>query len=413
LKSGSHYHFLVKGSRTMHFKTRRLPSYRLHKPSGQARVIFQGQHIYLGKFGTPESWEKYHRLIAEKLNGGGGGVRPPSCESPSRSLRIQDLILGYWRFAEGYYKKNGKLTGETNNIRAALRPLRRMYGSQLATDFGPNDLELVRQSMIDQDLSRNVINARIGRIKRMFRWASKKQLVPPSTYHGLQAVEGLLRGRSRARETEPVARVTESHVTAVLPRVTPHVRAMIQVQELAGMRPQDIRNMRTCDLDVIRDVWVFTPPTHKTEHHGHVRRIAIGPKAQAILKPFLKPDQPTAYVFSPREAVATSRAERRQQRKTPLTPSQRARKPKRKPLRTAGEQYTKTGYEGAIARGCKKAAVPRWGPNRLRHNCATKVRKKYGIEAAAAVLGNSLGMVAEVYAETVFEKAIEVMREIG
>jgi hypothetical protein len=30
-----------------------------------------------------------------------------------------------------------------------------------------------------------------------------------------------------------------------------------------------------------------------------------------------------------------------------------------------------------------------------------------------AVFGNSLGMVAEVYAETVFEKAIEVMREIG
>jgi hypothetical protein len=41
------------------------------------------------------------------------------------------------------------------------------------------------------------------------------------------------------------------------------------------------------------------------------------------------------------------------------------------------------------------------------------VRKKYGIEEAAAVLGNSLGMVAEVYAEAVFEKAVEVMREMG
>jgi len=36
-----------------------------------------------------------------------------------------------------------------------------------------------------------------------------------------------------------------------------------------------------------------------------------------------------------------------------------------------------------------------------------------GIATAAAVLGNSLGMVAEVYAETVFEKAIEAMREMG
>ena len=42
-----------------------------------------------------------------------------------------------------------------------------------------------------------------------------------------------------------------------------------------------------------------------------------------------------------------------------------------------------------------------------------KVRKKYGIEGAAAVLGNSLGMVAEVYADSNFELAIKIMREIG
>jgi hypothetical protein len=36
-----------------------------------------------------------------------------------------------------------------------------------------------------------------------------------------------------------------------------------------------------------------------------------------------------------------------------------------------------------------------------------------GIEATAAVLGHSLGVIIEVYAEAVFEKAIEVMREMG
>jgi hypothetical protein len=41
------------------------------------------------------------------------------------------------------------------------------------------------------------------------------------------------------------------------------------------------------------------------------------------------------------------------------------------------------------------------------------VRKKCRIEAAAAVLGNSLGIIAEVYAETVFEQAVHVMREMG
>ena len=41
---------------------------------------------------------------------------------------------------------------------------------------------------------------------------------------------------------------------------------MIQAQELAGMRPQDIRNMRTGDIDMTGDVWVYKPWTHKTEH---------------------------------------------------------------------------------------------------------------------------------------------------
>ena len=47
-------------------KARFVPSYRLHKPSGQARVIIDGEHIYLGPYGSPESHEKYARLIAER-----------------------------------------------------------------------------------------------------------------------------------------------------------------------------------------------------------------------------------------------------------------------------------------------------------------------------------------------------------
>jgi integrase len=377
-------------------------------------VILDGEHIYLGKFGTPESWEKYNQLIAGRLQ---RQTAPQFSPSPTvasqRSFTVNALILCYWKHAQAYYRKNGEPTGEAENIRLALRPLRELYGSSPASDFGPDKLELVRERMIDSGLSRKVINGRVGRIKRMFRWASKKRLVLAETYYGLEAVEGLLRGRSAARETEPIKNVPQSHVHAVLPFVTPQIRTMIQAQELAGMRPQDIRNMRTCDLDLSEDVWVYTPWTHKTEHHGHKRRIAIGPKAQALLQPFLKPANPTVYIFSPKEAVAALRAERRRRRRTPLTPNEKAKKPKRRPRKAPGDQYTKGGYETAIARACKKADVPHWAPNQLRHNCATKIRRKWGVEGAAAVLGNSLGMVAEVYAESNFELAKRIMREIG
>jgi integrase len=188
---------------------------------------------------------------------------------------------------------------------------------------------------------------------------------------------------------------------------------MVLIQELAGMRPQDIRNLRTCDLDMTSDVWIYTPWTHKTEHHGHVRRIAIGPRAQAILRPFLKPDEPAAYVFSPKESLALFHAERATRRKTRRTPSELKRQRNPHPKRRVNDRYSKTAYETAVAKACMKAGVPRWCPNRLRHNCATRVRRLYGLDAAAAVLGHRLGTVTEVYAEADLRQAIEVMREIG
>lgn len=43
----------------------RAPKYRLHKASGQALVQINGERIYLGKFGSEQSHEKYRRLVAE------------------------------------------------------------------------------------------------------------------------------------------------------------------------------------------------------------------------------------------------------------------------------------------------------------------------------------------------------------
>ena len=41
------------------------------------------------------------------------------------------------RFAEGYYRKGDKPTGEVDRIRQALRPLKRHYGRHPAKGFGP------------------------------------------------------------------------------------------------------------------------------------------------------------------------------------------------------------------------------------------------------------------------------------
>ncbi len=51
-------------------RKKRVPGYLLHKASGQARVVLNGQTHYLGPHGSPESKAEYDRLIAEWLASG-------------------------------------------------------------------------------------------------------------------------------------------------------------------------------------------------------------------------------------------------------------------------------------------------------------------------------------------------------
>jgi hypothetical protein len=92
------------------------------------------------------------------------------------------------------------------------------------------------------------------------------------------------------------------------------------------MRPGEVVIMRGCDLNTAGRVWEYTPQSHKTDwrEDDRGRLICIGPRAQAILRPWLNRDL-DAYLFSPREAVAESIATRRENRRTPVYPTQEAR----------------------------------------------------------------------------------------
>jgi integrase len=405
-----------------------IPKYRLHKGSGQALVQIDGRRIYLGKHGTEESREKYRRIIGEWL----ANHRHTSASQPEQpigeELSVNELLLAYWRFAERHYVKDGKPTQEVANARVALRPVRQLYGHTSARDFGPRSLKAIRDHMVEARLSRGVINHRVSRIKRVFKWAVAEELVPPAVYHGLQAVAGLRYGATHARETEPVRPVADEWVAATLPHVSPQVAAMIQLQQHTGMRPCEVVIMRPCDIDRSEEVWVYEPYDHKNRWRGHRKLVALGPKAQQVLAPFLDRDA-GAYLFSPREADEWLRNHRpvhhANHRKTPVYPSElRAREKaklarrKRRPKRPKREHYDTNSYRRAINYGFKRAeragiAIPHWHPNQLRHSRATKVRKKYGIEAAQVSLGHARADVTEVYAEKNLELAIQIARECG
>jgi hypothetical protein len=76
----------------------RTPSYRLHRPTGQAVVTLSGRDFYLGKYGTSESRAEYDRLTAEWLaNGRALGA------AGAADLTVNELIVRYWQHVVGDY----------------------------------------------------------------------------------------------------------------------------------------------------------------------------------------------------------------------------------------------------------------------------------------------------------------------
>lgn len=387
----------------------RTPSYRLHKPTNQAVVTFDGRDIYLGRYGSPQSRSEYDRLVAEWLGNGRRLVAPTS--AGGSDLTINELLVAYLSFADGYYRKNGQPTKEPEDIRYAIRPLRKLHGHTLAREFGPLALKAIRKEYADSGLCRNEVNKRVGKIVRAFKWAVSEELVPPSVHQGLMAVAGLRRGRADVRESEPVRPVAETAVETIRPHVARQVWAMVQLQWHTGMRPGEVVAMRATDLDTSGQVWTYRPASHKTEHHGKARVIHLGPRAQAVLRPWLRPE-PTTPLFSPAEAVAERNAAKRAARKTPVQPSQRSRA-KARPAKTAGDAYTVESYRRAIAYGCRRAGIPGWHPHQLRHSAATQLRREFGLDVARAVLGHSSPAVTAIYAEQDLTKAAEAMARVG
>jgi integrase len=343
----------------------RIPKYRRHKQSGQAIVTLPDglgsrRDVLLGKYRSKESKAEYERVIGEWL---AAGRRVQQRESPT-DLTINELIVAYWRHASEYYRHlDGTPTSEVHNLKLALRPLRQLYGHTPGGRFDSLALEALREHLIRAGLCRNRINKDVARIKRVFQWAAAKKLAPLTVYQSLQTVDGLRAGRTGARETSPVKPVAEALVEATIPYLRPQLAAMVRLQLHTGMRPGEVVQMRTIDLDTSGKIWVYRPGSdqgphgkHKTSWRGQQRLVLIGPRGQEVLKAWLRLNI-MEYLFQPQEAEATRDVERRKNRKTKVQPSQAARRRKHRPKRTPTDRYTIVSYACAVRQACLRAGA--------------------------------------------------------
>lgn len=218
---------------------RKNPSYRKHRATGQAVVTLSGRDFYLGPYGTTASKAEYNRLVRE-WNAAGGVL----VDDSTSKLTIAELLLAFWKHAQSYYvDADGVPTSEQATYRTLIQRLRKAYGRCVAAEFGPLKLKAFRQILIDEGLSRQVVNRTISRIRQIFKWGAENELVPAGIVEGLRCVAGLRYGKTTAKETEPVRNVNAAYVDAILPFCSPQVAAMIELQRLTGMRPGELCRM--------------------------------------------------------------------------------------------------------------------------------------------------------------------------
>lgn len=352
----------------------RVPKYSHHKATDQAYVKLNGKFIYLEKYGTEASRRKYEETIGDWL---ANGRKASDTEAAHVGITVGALFALYLEYCRDYYQRDGKPTTEYD-AHVCLRNKVAAIAILPANQVTPATIDTLRQKWIDDGNCRKYNNKSIGRLVRMFKWGVAKELADVAVWQRLTAVSGLKSGRTKARDCEPIGPAddeTFEHACEFMPDDT---AAMARIQRLTGCRPGELWIMRPSDIDRSGDVWTYTPPSHKTQHHGKRRTIHIGPKAQRLLLPFLL--RPSTDLCFRRES---------------------------------GKTWDRFSYRDAIHLACKSAELPTFNPNQLRHSAGTEVRKRYGLEGAQVALGHANASITEVYAERDNAKAAMIAREIG
>ncbi|HBT78353.1 MAG TPA: hypothetical protein DEB39_15835 [Planctomycetaceae bacterium] len=228
----------------------------LKTAKGRPYFYIKGQKYYLqGAYGSVEAEQDRLRKWAEY--GAGHHVQP----GRRKPVTVAMLVRAFLLWAKKKYVKHGRSTQSYERYCYTVEPLLELYSATPVSEFGSKALKAVRQKMLETGrLCRTIINERIGYIKYIFKWGVGEELVEPETKAKLYDVEGLEEGKTLAVDYDPIPPVEFDIVQKTLPHCAHPITAdMVQVQMYGGMRPQDVCNMRLCDIDRSKDVWEYAP----------------------------------------------------------------------------------------------------------------------------------------------------------
>ena len=409
-----------------------LPRPTVHKRTGSARLRIGGKEYWLGLAGTVEADDLYRRHLTAWVASGCSTADlqpdPPAATVPepaappappviavsdpaaAAAMTVGGLTLRYVAAVKGG-KSPEQLRGCSKwwNARVVANALETRRAVPLDR-FGPKMLKDVQAELASRPRkqkrdgepvprTRYMVNRTIKEIVAMFSWAVGEELLPPDRLVALRCVKSLRAGESPARESEPVAPVTDAEIEAILPHLPSVVADLVQFARLTAVRPSEACGLRLADVEQVDDLPTprWTLKRHKTAHKGKTREIAIGPRAWRIVERWAagKADADPVFATGDLGRVRVSGTIKKRKR------------------RTKRAAFTADDIRKDIAAACRAAGIPAWTTYQLRHAGITEARRTCGLDGAQALAGHASAKMTEHYSRLTFADAARVALKIG
>ena len=337
----------------------RIPAIRIHRSKQLAYVRIGGKFHYLGVPGSPESFEKFARLVGALDDSSthepqrpGRPARPRRTPAPApRFVTVAELAH---RYLAATVERFGLRDKGSYQAKYAAEALVAEHAALRVTEFGPVAFRNIRSRLVAQGKSRKWVNRLMAAIRRCFKWGIAEELVPPDRLTALKAVDGLRHGA--APESPPRRAADPSAVEATLGHLEgmgeKGAARLVRFLRSTGCRPAEGCNARWGELHLDHDPPCLLPREHKTAHLGIERAVPLNRDALGAIGPRYRLHAPGECVF----------------------------------LNTKGNPFTPNSLLLAIRRAIRATGCPNWSPYGLRHLAATRALALTGSEAAAAAL---------------------------
>ena len=334
------------------------PEYSRHS-SGQARVRIDGEAIYLGKYGTPESFAKYVAILAAYAAGTLDAALPDTTEP---TVRI--LCSDYRQRRLPRYNNNGD--DQRRRVRL-LEQLEQMYGEISAIEFGPLKLETMRDEWISSGNCRRYCNDKAAIVIQIFKHGVAREICSAETIRALECLPGLQRQDAHDNPKRNVPTIEDVERTMEFMPIVP--QAMIRMRLATGCSPSEVFRLEASHVDKSGEVWLYRPPVHKPAHKNKTKTSPFVGAIKDILAP---------YLIGAGLSFVNAR----------------------------GNPWNRNSYRLMTDRAINNPGLTHWSPYSLPHLAAQRIRDAAGIENAAALLGHSRLSTTEIYSVASLEKSI-------